>query len=384
MTEEKYPSRRELHGRKGRNAKEDLPTNPEELTTTSTNDDTNDDKTNIETADIRDEENNRKSSRNRRTASRKKVHKKKKSRLKGCLGIFLMLLVIVVAAIFLMAINFAQRISQSPSQEYSVSVEHVLKRDEAVDLAEQTPFSVLLMGVDTGELGRTEVGRSDVMVLATINPQTNTTTLTSIPRDTLTEIAGYGEQDKINHAYAFGGPQMAMNTVQNLLDIPVDHYVTVNMGGFEQIIDAVGGITITPETSFSQDGYEFVAGQPTHMDGAMALAYQRNRYDSGGDYSRQGRTRQIITAIIDSALSFDSIFNFAGIYQSLGDNLTTDLSLNELIQIAQNYRSAVDTIEQYQLSGEGQMIDGVYYEILDPVNTANVAAELKSQLQLDE
>lgn len=374
MSEHKYPSRREVHGRGGKNKLKEE-TVVEEI---------HDEKKYNDTQNIENENIDEKQKAYRRNNSRKKKHKKKKSKLKGCLGFLLMFIVVAAAGIFLATLNFTQRISRPTGNEHAVSVEHVVKRDEAINLAEQTPFSVLLMGVDTGELGRTEVGRSDVMVLATINPQTNTTTLTSIPRDTLTEIAGYGEEDKINHAYAFGGPEMAMNTVQNLLEIPVDHYVTVNMGGFEQIIDAVGGITVTPDATFTQDGYEFVAGQSTHMDGEMALAYQRNRYDSGGDYGRQGRTRQIIMAIIDSALSFDSIFNFASIYQSLGDNLTTDLTLNELIQIAQNYRSAVDTIEQYQLTGEGQTIDGVYYEILDPANTAAVIDELQSQLQLDE
>lgn len=121
------------------------------------------------------------------------------------------------------------------------------KREKSLDInSGDSPFSVLLMGVDTGMMGRAYQGRSDTLMLLTVNPKEKQSVITSIPRDTYTEIIGRGTMDKINHAYAFGGPSMSINTVQNLFDIPVDYYVDVNMQGLTDIIDTFGGIEVTP------------------------------------------------------------------------------------------------------------------------------------------
>ena len=92
-----------------------------------------------------------------------------------------------------------------------------VERTDIVEFDQQDPFSVLLLGVDEREDDR---GRSDTMVVMTVNPETQSTKMVSIPRDTYTEIIGRGTTDKINHAYAFGGIEMSMNTTENLLDIP--------------------------------------------------------------------------------------------------------------------------------------------------------------------
>lgn len=84
------------------------------------------------------------------------------------------------------------------------------------------PFSVLLLGVDTGDLGRSEQGRADSIMVMTVNPTSNESKIVSILRDTYTEIVGHGTTDKINHAYVFGGVSMSVNTVQNLLTILID------------------------------------------------------------------------------------------------------------------------------------------------------------------
>jgi LCP family protein required for cell wall assembly len=172
------------------------------------------------------------------------------------------------------------------------------------------PVSILLLGVDTGDLGRTEQGRSDSMVVVTINPHTQKTTLLSIPRDTYTEIVGYGTSDKINHAYAFGGTAMSINTVQQMLDIPIDFYVMVNMAGIQEIVDAVGGITVESPLTFNQNGYDFVQGT-NQLDGEAALAFARMRYeDPAGDTGRQGRQRLVIEAVIRKLATPETLLNY--------------------------------------------------------------------------
>lgn len=254
-------------------------------------------------------------------------------------------------------------------------------REGEVDIAKE-PFSILLLGIDTGSQGRIDQGRSDVIVVVTVNPNTNTTTMTSIPRDTYIEIAGSNEMDKINHAYAFGGVGMAVNTVQNLLNIPIDYIVSINMQGFKDIIDTVGGVDLTPTASFSQNGYTFVEGETVHMDGDMALAYSQNRYDSGGDYGRQERSRELITAIFKSASTVDSLWNYTDILKSLEGNLQTNLTFDEMKVISSKYRDTLNNVENYQLKGEGEMINGIYYDKLEQASLDNVKEELHKQLEL--
>lgn len=324
----------------------------------------------------------------RREQSRSSRHRRRKPRRKrkfGCFGFIVVLLLIAIGVAGFYAWNVYRNVEQTTAVLYTEKPEgQVLVREESIDIQqEEKPFSVLLLGIDTGDMGRVDQGRSDVMMVATVNPNTNRTTITSIPRDSLTDIVGYGTQDKINHAYAFGGVAMSANTVQNLLEIPIDFTVSVNMQGFEDIVDAVGGITITPTDTFSQDGYQFYEGQSTFMDGTMALAYSRNRYDTGGDYGRQARQRQLIDGILHSALNVSTLWNYNEILASLQGNVQTDITFDDMLTIFNNYRGAIDTIENYQLSGSGSMIDGVYYEILDSSSLAEVIDQLQYELELN-
>lgn len=153
-----------------------------------------------------------------------------------------MLVVLVVAVVGFGAKVYFD-VKGSMNETYESVKREDSARDTAVDLSKQEAFSVLLLGIDTGDLGRTEQGRSDTMMVATVNPQDKQTTLVSIARDTYVPIIGHenNAEDKINHAYAFGGAAMSMATVENYLDIPIDHYVAINMKGLKELVDAVGG-----------------------------------------------------------------------------------------------------------------------------------------------
>src|SRR3954462_3815143 len=164
------------------------------------------------------------------------------------------------------------------------------KRPEEITLTKQDPFSILMLGVDERE---GDSGRSDTMIVLTVNPNKNSIKMLSIPRDTRTKIIGRGTVDKINHAYAFGGEEMSMATVESLLDIPIDYYIKVNMEGFKDIVDAVGGIQVNNDLDFKQDGHHFTVGQ-INLNGDQALSFVRMRYeDPNGDFGRQERQRQV-------------------------------------------------------------------------------------------
>ena len=259
-------------------------------------------------------------------------------------------------------------------------------RSSSADLSSKEPISILLLGVDTGDLGRTERGRSDTMMVVTVNPNTKKSTLLSIPRDTYTEIVGYGTNDKLNHAYAFGGNSMAINSVQNLLDIPIDYYVTVNMAGIQEIVNAVGGVDVVSPLTFTSTGYTFYEGDVTHLDGAAALAFARMRYeDPNGDTGRQARQRLIIEGVVDKVTSASILVNYQNILGSLSNNVQTNFQMKDYLALQGNdYLAAARNITSEQMGGSGGIgDDGIYYNWLSEEELYRVQSLLQSELELD-
>lgn len=255
------------------------------------------------------------------------------------------------------------------------------KRTEEVKFDKKHPFSVLLLGVDERAGDR---GRSDSMIVVTVNPHEKSTKMLSIPRDTRVEIVGKGTEDKINHAYAFGGVEMSMDTVENFLDIPIDYYAKINMEGFRDIVDAVGGVNVQNKFTFNYEGYTFKEGSLS-LTGKEALAYSRMRYeDPRGDFGRQARQRQVIEAVIREGASVSSLWNYGDIFGAIGENVKTNLTLDEMVEIQKNYKSATGSISQSQIAGEGTKIGGIYYYIVPEEEKQKVQSELKDHLDLNE
>ena len=246
------------------------------------------------------------------------------------------------------------------------------------------PFSILLMGIDSGGLGRTEKGRSDVMMVATVNPDTQEIAVTSIPRDSYVEIPGRG-MDKINHAYAFGGPELSLQTVQNWLGIELNDYAVVDMQGLVDMIDSVDGIDIVPPESFEIDGYQFEEGKSIHLDGDNALAYSRERYNSGGDYARQERQRQIILSFIDKVRQESSdIPSMISVINSLRKFVKTNVSMIDVGKFALKHSDFNPNIEFNQLQGQGFKKDGIYYEQIDESSLAQIKDIMTRLLENEE
>ncbi|WP_084676289.1 LCP family glycopolymer transferase [Carnobacterium pleistocenium] len=312
----------------------------------------------------------------------RKPRKRPKKKRKG-LKIFLIIALVLFIVLGLFVWKIYSDVAGTTEKIYK-DVEKEEVRDSSVDISKKDPFSILLLGVDTGDLGRTEQGRSDTMMVLTVNPNTDTTTIISIPRDTRTEIVGHGTTDKINHAYAFGGTSMSVNTVQNMLDIPIDHYVQVNMQGLQDVVNAVGGVQVTSPLTFSSEGYNFTEGVTASLDGEAALAYSRMRYDDpNGDNGRQERQRQVIQATVEKVASLSTISNYQDILGSLENNMQTSLEFDDMVKLFNNYRSAAGNIQQDQLVATGSMIDGIYYGIVPDEEMNRVSSLLKEQLELN-
>lgn len=232
-------------------------------------------------------------------------------------------------------------------------LDSIFKQKKAVNL--------LLLGVDKRE---DDKGRSDSMILLSLNPQTNSMLMLSIPRDTYVNIPGYG-MDKINHAYAFGNAGLSVQTVEDTFDLPVHYYVKVNMEGFVQGIDALGGVTVHNDMAFSQGGADFPTGD-VYLDGQKALKYIRMRKDDPrGDIGRNERQREVIKAAMSEAASFSSISKVDDILDILEENATTNLNMKRLKSLLSDYRGTRKNIKTLELKGTGKRLDKWYYMVTE-------------------
>lgn len=261
------------------------------------------------------------------------------------------------------------------------------KRKKTVSIQDREPFSILLLGIDTGALGRTENGRSDSMMVVTINPAQKKSTMVSLERDILanmltgSEVSGI-QFDKLNHAYAYGGVELSMDVVEKLLDVPIDHYVTINMQGLRDLIDAVGGIDVDNKIDFTLEGVHVPAGKIT-LDGKTGLAYARMRkQDPEGDFGRQKRQREVVEKIVKKVLTFNDVDQYQKILKAVEKNVKTDLTWDKMLDIGTNYYPAFETIEQEQLHGTGDKINGISYQILGMKELLTIQNLLKKELDL--
>lgn len=243
---------------------------------------------------------------------------------------------------------------------------------------ELKPISIMLLGVDERE---GDSGRSDTIMIIAVDPKDDKMLMFSIPRDTRTEIIGKGNDDKINHAYAFGGTQMAMDTVENFLVTPIDYYVKVNMESFKDIVDAVGGVEVNNSFAFHAGSYNFPKGMQ-ELNGDEALVYSRMRYeDPQGDLGRNTRQRQIITSIIDKGARVSSITKFDNILNILGENVKTNMTFQEMKDIQKNYKGARHNIESTEIKSSGTKIGGIYYGIVDDAEKERIHNLLNEYLE---
>lgn len=236
------------------------------------------------------------------------------------------------------------------------------------------PLNILLMGIDTEE---SDKGRSDALMVLSLDPKQNTMQLVSIPRDTRTEIVGKGKEDKINHSYAFGGADMTVATVENFLDVEMDYYVSMNMSGMKELVDQLGGITVNNDIAWEDNGYKFKEG-PTDLDGDKAMRFVRMRKkDPDGDFGRTTRQRKVIQGIVDKGATVGSINKVNGLIDILGDNMATNLAFDDMKKLMSGYKDTRKNFTDYQMKGEGTNIDGIYYLIVTDEEIEKVHGMIK-------
>jgi len=253
------------------------------------------------------------------------------------------------------------------------------ERQQVVTIEEKRSVSILLLGIDRRG---TEQGRSDTMIVLTLNPETDEGAMLSIPRDSKTEIVGKGTRDKINHAYAFGGAEMAMNSVEALHDIPIDYVIETDMEAFKDVIDTLGGITVMNKFAFSSDVYTFPVGE-VKLDGEAALAFIRMRYDDpNGDFGRQEPQRDVITAMIEAGRTNFSLDTVTNLLDVVGNRAKTNIELQEFLTLSLDYTDAFRNASTLRIEGSGGLeADGIYYWNPEATSLVGVQTELKRLME---
>ncbi|MDU5263708.1 MAG: LCP family protein [Clostridium celatum] len=245
-------------------------------------------------------------------------------------------------------------------------------------------INIALFGVDAVEGG---AGRSDSIMIATLDTVNKKLKLTSIMRDSYVAIDGHGN-DKINHAYAFGGPQLAIKTLNENFDLNIEDFASVNFETLPKIIDKVGGIELDIDADELKYINSYIANlnsingtnEPSiasaglqHVSGTQALAFCRIRYTSGGDYKRTERHREVLTKILEKIETLPAT-SYPSLLSDILPMVNTSLDYSEILELGTEVLKLGDSkmeLERFPLDDycEGKMINEIYYLTFDKETT---------------
>jgi len=276
---------------------------------------------------------------------------------------------VVVIAIFILAGAFKgymwwNEVYDPIDQDYSFSDKDT--KDDVNRDKKDRPTIILALGLDqrTGERG----GRSDSIMVFSMHWETQSLSVVSIPRDTRVKIPGRG-MDKINHAYAYGGVELTKKTVEELLGVKVDSYITTNFTGFEKMVEILGGVEINVENRMYYKASDvFINLQPgvQTLNGKQALQYVRFRSDAAGDLGRVERQQRFVAALINEAFSYKNIVKLPFFLEEAAKHFRTDMELSQMKKLALKLQaSKPEDIKTATLPGTPEYINGVSYVLVD-------------------
>lgn len=301
--------------------------------------------------------------------------------------------IVVVAGIFVAGMMYKNLRDTTNNMYTPVAKKTKSNKGRDLDtlLQEKKPINILLLGIDTGAMGRHWKGRTDTMMMMSINPKKNTTDIMSIPRDSAAifpDFKQYGVT-KINSAYTLGGVSQTMKTLDKYYSVPIDGYILINMGGLKKAIDQVGGIDVTSPLTFDNMGYHFEKGKTYHMNGKKALAFSQLRHgDPRQDYGRQDRDRRVVMALLKKSVSPTTLLN-TKFLNSIADEMQTDLTMNQMYKIGMDYRKATDHVVPDHAQGVSKSTDNPKFgnmeiEVISRKERQRVSDRLRENLELQK
>lgn len=254
------------------------------------------------------------------------------------------------------------------------------------------PINILVLGSDKRYNVQGDTGRSDTLMIMRVDFKKNRVYLISIPRDSRVSIPGRG-MDKINAAYAYGGPPLSIRTVQSFTGMDLNHYIEVDFNGFKKLVDTLGGVDVNVQETINNRtrGYSmYIPKGPQHMDGTLALNYVRYRHGDD-DFKRAGRQQNFLRALASNALKWQSLWKLPKLINILSQNVETEMSMRQMSDLASFLRNVKEKdIETITVPGSTGMQNGVSYvypneaavsDIVDAVEKGQSLKSLKSQLE---
>ncbi|MDP4096437.1 LCP family protein [Paenibacillus sp. P96] len=236
------------------------------------------------------------------------------------------------------------------------------------------PFSVLLLGSDKRPYEKTR-GRSDTIMFAAVRPKESRVLLISVPRDTYVQVIGRDadhdgadDYDKLTHAFAYGGEEMSINTVENFLDHDIDYYATINFQAIQDVVNAVGGVSLPIVEDMENKNpahvkFKIEGGKPVY-NGEEAMYYVRYREDS--DFNRTKRQQIFLNALADKVLTINGITQIPELLDIMGQNFQTDMQPSFIVDLGkQVLTQSKPQISSFTIMGEGLKINGTYYDQAD-------------------
>ena len=300
------------------------------------------------------------------------------------LGVLLFFIIGTVGGVYIYANSLFNKMEKVEINKDNVGIAQEV--EDKLSKYDDSITNIALFGIDASDGG---VGRSDSIMIATIDTHNKKLKLTSIMRDSYVNIDGHG-LDKINHAYAFGKAELAIKTLNENFDLNISEFAAVNFSTLPKIIDKLGGIELDIDSEELQyingyiselNGINNTSVSPIsstglqHVNGTQAMAYCRIRYTSGGDYKRTERHREVLSKMFEKILSM-SPTSYPSLLNEILPMISTSLSASEIMDLGNEVLKVGSTSleqERFPLDGycEGQMIGGVYYLTFDKETTVN-------------
>jgi len=316
--------------------------------------------------------------------SYKTARKRKLKKRRVFFLIILPILIVVLAATGYA--SYLYKKAETVMGKSFVPIDRDTKKAEAAEKLGNT--SILFIGVDDSSKRKEGNPRSDALMLVTFNKQQKSIKMLSIPRDSYVHIPEKDIYTKITHAHAYGGVKLTLETVEELLDVPINYYVKMNFNAFIDVVNALDGIKVdVPYTFSEQDSKDhpkaITLTKGVHeLDGEQALALARTR-KKDSDIQRGFRQQEIMKALLLKAANPKSIDNYSDVIEAVGKNMTTDMTFNKMKSFVSYLQAGTKLkAESMTLKGSDSYIDGVYYYQLDKDALEQTKQELKEQLGL--
>ena len=321
--------------------------------------------------------------------SKSQERKKKEKESGGCLWKILLVVLILLLAFgggyIYYLFHSGKKAAENAYVENSRTKSEL--RDESVQPLTDN-ISIMIVGIDDSEKRSQGEGnsRSDALLVATLNNKDKSIKLVSIPRDSYVYIPTVGYKDKITHAHAYGGIDATRETVEGLLNVPIDYYFRVNFDAFIEIVDALGGVTVDVPyeiNELDENDKRTVHLMPgtQEVNGREALALARTRHQDS-DVERGKRQQMILEAIASKATSVTSFTKYDKVLAAVGNNMQTDMTFDEMKSLFAYLQNGMPNIDSLSLKGSDDMSSGIYYYLLQDDSLLETRQTLQKHLGL--